>query len=116
MGIEQEKLADILKDVKEYVEQGGTFSDGLARHPKLFDELFVNLVRAGEMAHHEGDRGGQGEEGCELGRLQPEPVHQPRVDGWGRDSGHRHGDQTVDVVNTEMPRPLSTLGISRTRR
>jgi type IV pilus assembly protein PilC len=42
-------LNAILKDVKDYVEQGGTFSEGLARHPKLFDELFVNLVRAGEM-------------------------------------------------------------------
>jgi type IV pilus assembly protein PilC len=42
-------LNTILKDVKDHVEQGGTFSQGLARHPKLFDELFVNLVRAGEM-------------------------------------------------------------------
>ncbi|MBW2549838.1 MAG: type II secretion system F family protein [Deltaproteobacteria bacterium] len=42
-------LNTILKDVKDYVEQGGTFSEGLGRHPKLFDELFVNLVRAGEM-------------------------------------------------------------------
>jgi len=46
---ENKALNAILKDVKEYVEQGGTFSEGLARHPKLFDELFVNLVRAGEM-------------------------------------------------------------------
>ncbi len=46
---ENKALNEILKDVKEYVEQGGTFSEGLARHPKLFDELFVNLVRAGEM-------------------------------------------------------------------
>ena len=42
-------LNAILKDVKDHVEQGGTFSEGLGRHPKLFDELFVNLVRAGEM-------------------------------------------------------------------
>jgi type IV pilus assembly protein PilC len=42
-------LNAILKDVKEHVEQGGTFSEGLGRHPKLFDELFVHLVRAGEM-------------------------------------------------------------------
>ena len=42
-------LNAILKDVKDYVEQGGTFSEGLGKHPKLFDELFVNLVRAGEM-------------------------------------------------------------------
>ena len=46
---ENRSLNTILKDVKDYVEQGGTFSEGLARHPKLFDELFVNLVRAGEM-------------------------------------------------------------------
>jgi type IV pilus assembly protein PilC len=46
---ENKALNTILKDVKEHVEQGGTFSEGLGRHPKLFDELFVNLVRAGEM-------------------------------------------------------------------
>ena len=46
---ENKNLNRILKDVKEYVEQGGTFSEGLSKHPKLFDELFVNLVRAGEM-------------------------------------------------------------------
>lgn len=46
---ENKNLNAILKDVKNYVEQGGTFSDGLARHAKLFDELFVSLVRAGEM-------------------------------------------------------------------
>ncbi|MCG8556805.1 MAG: type II secretion system F family protein [Proteobacteria bacterium] len=39
----------ILRDVKNYVEQGATFSDALRRHPKVFDELFVNLVQAGEM-------------------------------------------------------------------
>ena len=39
----------ILKDVKGSVEQGATFSDSLRRHPKVFDELFVNLVAAGEM-------------------------------------------------------------------
>ncbi|MFI5306779.1 MAG: type II secretion system F family protein [Polyangiales bacterium] len=39
----------ILKDVKSSVEGGATFSDSLKRHPKVFDELFVNLVAAGEM-------------------------------------------------------------------
>jgi type IV pilus assembly protein PilC len=39
----------ILKDVKSTVEGGATFSDSLKRHPKVFDELFVNLVAAGEM-------------------------------------------------------------------
>src|SRR3989338_1061424 len=41
-------FAAILKDVKNAVEQGSTFSDSLRRHPKVFDELFVNLVQAGE--------------------------------------------------------------------
>jgi len=39
----------MLRDIKHHVEQGATFSDALRRHPKVFDELFVNLVHAGEM-------------------------------------------------------------------
>ena len=42
-------FAAVLKDVKEAVEKGATFSDSLARHPKVFDNLFVNLVHAGEV-------------------------------------------------------------------
>jgi type IV pilus assembly protein PilC len=38
-----------LKDIKATVEQGATFSDALRRHPKIFDDLFVNLVQAGEI-------------------------------------------------------------------
>ncbi len=41
-------LQKILFDVKEHVERGGTFSEALGRHPALFDDLFVNLVAAGE--------------------------------------------------------------------
>jgi len=39
----------ILFSVKSAVEQGATFSDALRRHPKVFDELYVNLVAAGEV-------------------------------------------------------------------
>jgi type IV pilus assembly protein PilC len=39
----------ILRDVKANVEQGATFSDSLRRHPKVFDQLYVNLVQAGEV-------------------------------------------------------------------
>ncbi|MBK6515643.1 MAG: type II secretion system F family protein [Polyangiaceae bacterium] len=39
----------VLRDIKSTVEQGATFSDALRRHPKIFDELFVNLVHAGEI-------------------------------------------------------------------
>ncbi|MFP6684779.1 MAG: type II secretion system F family protein, partial [Polyangiaceae bacterium] len=38
-----------LIDIKGTVEQGATFSDALRRHPKIFDNLFVNLVHAGEV-------------------------------------------------------------------
>ncbi len=40
---------NVLKDIKSQVEQGATFSDALRRHPAVFDELFVNLVQAGEV-------------------------------------------------------------------
>ncbi len=39
----------VLRDVKANVEQGATFSDSLRRHPKVFDQLYVNLVQAGEV-------------------------------------------------------------------
>ncbi|MBI4952356.1 MAG: type II secretion system F family protein, partial [Myxococcales bacterium] len=42
-------LKAALADIKSTVEQGATFSDALRRHPKIFDELFVNLVHAGEV-------------------------------------------------------------------
>jgi type IV pilus assembly protein PilC len=42
-------FAVILRDVKANVEQGATFSDSLRRHPKVFDQLYVNLVQAGEV-------------------------------------------------------------------
>ncbi len=35
--------------IKHEVEGGSTFSDALAKHPKLFDSLYVNLVAAGEV-------------------------------------------------------------------
>jgi type IV pilus assembly protein PilC len=39
----------VLLQVKARVEAGSTFADALAEHPKAFDELFVQLVRAGEI-------------------------------------------------------------------
>lgn len=43
------KLRDTLRDISADVQGGGTFSDSLAKHPKVFDRLFVNMVRAGEV-------------------------------------------------------------------
>lgn len=46
---ENKAFQRILSDIKASVEGGSTFSDSLKRHPKVFDDLFVNLVAAGEM-------------------------------------------------------------------
>src|SRR5262245_53707553 len=43
------RFGKILGDVKTHVESGATFSEALKRHPKVFDELYVNLVAAGEV-------------------------------------------------------------------
>jgi type IV pilus assembly protein PilC len=43
------RFKSALIDVKQTVEQGATFSEALRRHPKIFDDLFVNLVHAGEV-------------------------------------------------------------------
>lgn len=42
-------LKKVLASVKEQVEAGSTFADALKKHPKVFDELYVNLVAAGEV-------------------------------------------------------------------
>ncbi len=42
-------FARILSQVKNAVEQGATFSDALRKHPRVFDDLYVNLVAAGEV-------------------------------------------------------------------
>lgn len=43
------KLRDILREIGSDIQQGSTFSEALAKHPKQFDRLYVNMVRAGEL-------------------------------------------------------------------
>ena len=38
----------MLKSIKEQVESGSTLADSLKKYPKQFDDLFVNMVAAGE--------------------------------------------------------------------
>jgi len=40
----------VIEDLKSDVESGKQFSDAIARHPKLFNALYVNMVRASEMS------------------------------------------------------------------
>jgi type IV pilus assembly protein PilC len=46
---DNKRLGKILADVKAHVEGGATFSDALRRHPKVFDDLYTNLIQAGEI-------------------------------------------------------------------
>lgn len=46
---ENSTFKTILLQVKEDVESGSTFADALGKHPKAFNELYVNLVAAGEV-------------------------------------------------------------------
>jgi type IV pilus assembly protein PilC len=49
-GHEKKGVRDLLLAVKSDIEGGSSLTDSLSRHPLYFDELYVNLVRAGEHA------------------------------------------------------------------
>jgi len=42
-------LKGIIEELAVAIEGGSTFSEGLAQHPKTFNKLFINMVKAGEM-------------------------------------------------------------------
>ncbi len=42
-------LKQILGELGTSIEGGSTFSEALAQHPKVFNRLFVNMVKAGEL-------------------------------------------------------------------
>jgi type IV pilus assembly protein PilC len=42
-------LKGIIAELALSIEGGSTFSEGLAQHPKVFNRLFVNMVKAGEL-------------------------------------------------------------------
>ncbi|MET0262533.1 MAG: type II secretion system F family protein [Rariglobus sp.] len=39
---------EVIVSLVENIRSGGNFSDGLLQHPKVFDRLYVNMVKAGE--------------------------------------------------------------------
>ena len=42
-------LRNIIGELAVSIEGGSTFSEGLAQHPKVFNRLYVNMVKAGEL-------------------------------------------------------------------
>ena len=39
---------EVIDSLVESIRSGGNFSDGLLQHPKVFDRLYVNMIKAGE--------------------------------------------------------------------
>lgn len=46
--IENEKLRLIIADIRDRVNEGSSLGDALAAYPKVFSNLYINMVRAGE--------------------------------------------------------------------
>ncbi|MDD5130069.1 MAG: type II secretion system F family protein [Candidatus Omnitrophica bacterium] len=46
--IENDNLRGIIGNVRQDIEAGMSFCDALAKHPLVFSDLFVNMVKAGE--------------------------------------------------------------------
>jgi general secretion pathway protein F len=46
--VDHERLKRILGDVKQRVNEGSTLADALAAHPRVFEGLYINMIRAGE--------------------------------------------------------------------
>ena len=49
-GHDNPSMRDLILEIKADVEAGGTFHHALKKHPLYFDDLFCNLVDAGEQA------------------------------------------------------------------
>lgn len=49
-GHSNKSMSELIYAIKADVEAGGTFADALKKHPLYFDDLFCNLVEAGEQS------------------------------------------------------------------
>ena len=47
---ENPKFREILMQIKKDVESGKSFSDALQKHPKVFNPLYINMVKASELS------------------------------------------------------------------
>ena len=44
------RFKSIIEDVSTFIEDGGSFADALGRRPDIFSDVYVNLVKSGEMS------------------------------------------------------------------
>jgi type IV pilus assembly protein PilC len=47
--VENKVLSNIIKIVKADIEAGFTLSNAMAKHPQVFSELYISMIRAGEV-------------------------------------------------------------------
>lgn len=45
---ENKKMKTIVRDVRRKIQGGASFGDALAQHPKVFNRLYINMIRSGE--------------------------------------------------------------------
>ncbi len=48
--VEKQALKVVLADIKDRVNEGSSLAKALGAHPKVFDDLYVNMVAAGEQS------------------------------------------------------------------
>lgn len=47
--VENKTLSNVIKAVKSDVEAGSTLADAFSKHPKIFTELYISMIKAGEI-------------------------------------------------------------------
>ena len=45
---EKPRFKKIMEDISRHIQAGSSFSEALSKHPKVFSELYVSIVKAGE--------------------------------------------------------------------
>ncbi len=87
-------LKNALIDVVDDVESGSTLSEAFGKHPKCFDRLYVNMVKAGEA-------GGALEvilkRLAEFKEKAAEPASARSTGPWSTRRGHHRGRRHLDV-------------------
>lgn len=48
--VDNPTLRNVLAEVREAVNEGSSLADGLGHYPRIFSDLYVNMIRAGEQA------------------------------------------------------------------
>lgn len=48
--VDHERLKRVLGDVRQRVNEGAALADAMASHPRVFGNLYVNMIRAGEQS------------------------------------------------------------------